>query len=128
MKTALITDDALLMRSTLKQTLQEFDFDVIGEAINGVDAIEQFKKLKPHLVLMDITMPKMDGLEALKEIKKIDPEVIVVMCSAMNQKEIIVKSIQQGAFDFIVKPFNYHRVQETMGRVVAEIESRRKIG
>lgn len=123
-KTALITDDALFMRNALRKTLQQFDFHVVGEATNGLEAIEKFKKLKPHLVLMDITMPEMDGLEALKRIKQIDSEAVIVMCSAIGQRDIIVKAIQEGAFDFIVKPFNFHRIQETMNRVVIEIETR----
>lgn len=125
MKTVLIIDDALLMRNTLKDTLQSLDFHVIGEATNGVEAVEKYKQLKPHLVFMDITMPKMNGLKALKEIKKFDSEAVIVMCSAVGKNDTIVKAIQAGAFDFIVKPFNIYRVQETIDRVVAEIENRK---
>lgn len=126
MKTVLITDDATFMRNTLRDTLQELNFRVIGEAVNGLEAVEKFKQLRPQLVLMDITMPEMNGLEALKAIKKIDSEAVIVMCSAIGQKNIIVKAIQAGAFDFIVKPFNIYRIQEMIGRVIIEIEKRER--
>lgn len=124
-KTVLITDDASFMRKTLRNTFQELGFHVVGEAVNGIEAVEKYKQLKPRLVLLDITMPEMNGLEALKEIKRIDSDAMIVMCSAIGQNDTIVKAIQEGAFDFIVKPFNYYQIQEMVGRVVGEIESRK---
>ena len=67
---------------------------------------------------MDITMPEMDGIQALKEIKKIDPNAKVIMCSAMGQQAMVVESIQAGAKDFIVKPFQEDRVLEAVKKVV----------
>lgn len=120
----LITDDTTLMRNTLRDFLQQLDFQVVGEAVDGIDAVEKYKQLRPHFVLMDITMPKMDGIEALREIRRIDSEAVIVMCSAIGQNDTIVKAIQEGAFDFIVKPFNFYRVQEMVSRVNMEIEHR----
>lgn len=124
MKRVLITDDAVLMRNTLRDILQQLNFNVVGEAVNGVEAIEKFKRLDPHFVLMDITMPEMNGIDALRKIKQIDSEAVIVMCSAMGQKDLIVKAIEEGAFDFIVKPFNFYRIQEMASRVNFEIENR----
>lgn len=120
----LITDDTTLMRNTLRDFLQQLDFQVVGEAVDGIDAVEKYKQLRPHFVLMDITMPKMDGIEALREIRRIDSEAVIVMCSAIGQNDTIVRAIQEGAFDFIVKPFNFYRVQEMVSRVNMEIEHR----
>lgn len=118
-KRILITDDALFMRVTLKKILTENGFEVVGEAQNGKEAVEQFKSLKPDIVTMDITMPEMDGLQALKAIKEIDPSARVVMCTAMGQKTMVVEAIQAGAKDFVVKPFQPDRVLEAMAKAAA---------
>ncbi|MBN8689183.1 MAG: response regulator [Armatimonadetes bacterium] len=118
-KRILITDDALFMRVTLKKILTENGYEVVGEAQNGAEAIDLYKRLNPDIVTMDITMPEMDGLAALKGIKEHDPNAKVVMCSAMGQKNMVVEAIQAGAKDFIVKPFQAERVLEAMGKLAA---------
>jgi two-component system chemotaxis response regulator CheY len=72
--------------------------------------IEKYKKLKPDVVIMDITMPRMDGLNALKAIKQVDPEARVIVCSALGQQRLIIDAIKMGAKDFIVKPFEPDRL------------------
>jgi len=67
---------------------------------------------------MDITMPEVDGIQAVKEIKKIDPNAKIVMCSAMGQQAMVIESIQAGARDFIVKPFQADRVIEAVKKVI----------
>ncbi len=101
----LIVDDALFMRYVLRGMLEENGYIVAGEAVNGAEAIEKYKELKPDLVIMDITMPDMTGLAALREIRAIDEKAKVIMCSAMGQSAMILDAIQNGASDFIVKPF-----------------------
>lgn len=118
-KRILITDDALFMRVTLKNILTQNGFEVVGEAANGVEAVELYKQLQPDAVTMDITMPEMDGIQALKAIKGLDPEAKVVMCTAMGQKNMVVEAVQAGAKDFIVKPFQPDRVVEAMSKLVA---------
>jgi two-component system chemotaxis response regulator CheY len=118
-KRILITDDALFMRVTLKNILTQNGYEVVGEAVNGVESVEMFKQLKPDVVTMDITMPEMDGLQALKEIRAIDPTANVVMCTAMGQKSMVVDAIQAGAKDFIVKPFQPGRVIEAISKLAA---------
>lgn len=93
-------------------------YNVAGEAENGAKAVEKYKELTPDLVLMDITMPEMDGLQALKEIKKLDGDAKIIMCSAMGQQAMVIESIQNGAKDFIVKPFQAERVLEAVKKVV----------
>ncbi|MEE1290284.1 MAG: response regulator [Spirochaetota bacterium] len=106
----LIVDDLAFIKLIIKDTLEKTGFEVAGEASNGVEAIEQYKRLQPDIVLMDITMPKMDGIQALQEIVKIDPQAKVIMCSALGQQKLIIQSIQLGAKDFIVKPFKPERI------------------
>ena len=90
----------------------------MGEAENGAKAIEKFKELTPDLVIMDITMPELDGIAAVKEIKKIDGDSKIIMCSAMGQQAMVIESIQAGARDFIVKPFQAERVVEAVKKVL----------
>lgn len=117
-KNILIVDDAAFMRMMIKDILTKNGYDVVGEAENGVKAVEKYKELKPDLVLMDITMPEMDGIEAVKTIKAADASAKVIMCSAMGQQAMVIESIQAGAKDFIVKPFQAERVIEAVRKVV----------
>ena len=114
MKNVLICDDAMFMRTMIKDILTKNGYNVAGEAENGAKAVEKYNELKPDLVLMDITMPEMDGIQALKKIKATDPGAMVIMCSAMGQEAMVIESIQSGAKDFIVKPFQADRVLEAI--------------
>jgi two-component system chemotaxis response regulator CheY len=105
MKKILVVDDAAFMRLSLKTSLEKNGYDVVGEAENGLKAIEMYKKLKPEIVTMDITMPDMDGIEALAQIMKYDPKAQVIMLSAMGQEVKIREAVLLGAKGFIVKPF-----------------------
>ena len=117
-KNILICDDAAFMRMMIKDILTKNGYNVAGEAENGAKAVEKYAELKPDLVLMDITMPEMDGIQALKKIKAADPAATVIMCSAMGQQAMVIESIQAGAKDFIVKPFQPDRVLEAVKKVV----------
>jgi len=117
-KNILICDDAAFMRMMIKDILTKNGYNVAGEAENGQKAVDKFKELNPDLVLMDITMPEMDGIQALKEIKKTDGNALVIMCSAMGQQAMVIESIQAGAKDFIVKPFQAERVIEAVKKVI----------
>ena len=117
-KNILICDDAAFMRMMIKDILTKNGYNVAGEAENGMKAVEKYKEVTPDLVLMDITMPEMDGIQALKEIRKADAGAKVIMCSAMGQQAMVIESIQAGAKDFIVKPFQAERVLEAVKKVV----------
>ena len=117
-KNFLICDDAAFMRMMIKDILTKNGYNVAGEAENGAKAVEKYNELKPDLVLMDITMPEMDGIQALKKIKEADSSALVIMCSAMGQQAMVIESIQAGAKDFIVKPFQADRVIEAVKKVV----------
>jgi len=116
--TIMIVDDAAFMRMMMKDILTKNGFSVVGEAENGVDAVEKYMKLQPNLTTMDITMPEMDGLQALKEIRKWDAKARVIMCSAMGQQSVVIEAIQSGAKDFIVKPFQADRVVEAITKAL----------
>jgi two-component system chemotaxis response regulator CheY len=114
----LIVDDAAFMRMMIKDILVNNGFEVIGEANNGLKAVEMYKKERPDVVTMDITMPDMDGIAAVKEIRKIDPSAKIIMCSALGQQAMVMEAIQSGARDFIVKPFQQDRILEAVKKVL----------
>ena len=116
----MMVDDAAFMRKVIKDALSKAGYTDLHEAVDGADAFEKYKELKPDLVLMDITMPNMDGLEALKAIRAADPGANVVMCSAMGQETMVIDAIRSGAKDFIVKPFKPERVLKTVTSIVGE--------
>ena len=117
-KTILLVDDAAFMRMMLKDILTKNGYNVVGEAENGVKAIEKYKELKPNLTILDITMPEMDGIQAARGIKEADAGALVIMCSAMGQQAMVIEAIQAGARDFIVKPFQPDRVLEAVQKVI----------
>jgi len=118
-KKVLIVDDAAFMRMMIKDILTKNGYEVVGEAENGDVAVKLYEELKPDVVTMDITMPEKDGISALKEIKAKDPDAKVIMCSAMGQQAMVMESIQAGAKDFIVKPFQKDRVLQALEKVVS---------
>lgn len=105
MKRVLIVDDAAFMRMTIKNMLSNYEYEIVGEAENGLEAVEKYKQLSPDIVTMDITMPELDGIQALRMIKKINPAASVVMISALGQESKMKEAIIYGAKGFIVKPF-----------------------
>lgn len=106
----LIIDDLTFMREAIRDILESNGITVAGEAENGRLGVHAYLRSKPDVVLMDITMPVLDGIGALKLIKKADSKAVVVMCSALGQQEYIIRSIQLGARDFIIKPFKPERI------------------
>ncbi|MCT4507469.1 MAG: response regulator [Tepidibacter sp.] len=115
----LIVDDATFMRNFLFDNMHNLGFEVIGEACDGREAVQKYIKLKPDIVTMDITMPKMNGIEALKEIRKIDVDAKVVMISDIGQHDKIIEAIKSGATDFIIKPVHPDRLKESLEKVFA---------
>lgn len=117
-KNILICDDAAFMRMMIKDILTKNGYNIAGEAENGQIAVDKYMEVKPDLVMMDITMPEKDGIQALKEIRAKDPGANIIMCSAMGQQAMVIESIQSGAKDFIVKPFQPDRVLEAVRKAV----------
>ncbi|MGI6623429.1 MAG: response regulator [Clostridiaceae bacterium] len=118
--TFVITDDAIFMRTLLRKIIeQNDDYEVVGEASNGREAIEAAAKYKPGILTLDITMPELDGIQAVKEILKVSPKTRIIMVSAMGQQSMVIEAIKQGAKDFVVKPFDKSRVYQSIRNVLA---------
>ncbi len=119
MARVLVVDDAAFMRKMVTDALTKGGHEVVGEAGNGVEALTQYRELKPDLLTLDITMPEKDGLATLKELMELDPAAKVVMCSALGQESKVLESIKLGAKDFVVKPFQADRVIEAVGKALS---------
>lgn len=115
----LICDDAMFMRTMLGDMLREAGYEVVGEASDGVAAIEQYRALRPDVVMMDIVMPNIGGIDAVKAILAENPEARIVMCSAMGQQHFVLQAVQAGAREFVIKPFHPDRVLEAIERATS---------
>ncbi len=115
-KTVLIADDSLFMRSWLKRILEPNGYIVVSEATNGEEAFEKYKIYMPDILLLDITMPKVNGIQALKKIINYNSDAVVVMFSAIGQKTLIIEALQAGAKDFIVKP-NFDQIIPVLNKL-----------
>jgi two-component system chemotaxis response regulator CheY len=108
-KRGIIVDDAQIMRMRLKDILSD-EFEIVGEAQDGMQAIALCSQLQPDFITLDITMPHLDGIEALPRILAEHPDLKVVIVSAIGQKMLVLQALQIGAKDFVVKPFDAERV------------------
>lgn len=119
-KRILIVDDAVFMRNMIREIFASGGFEVVGEAANGLEAVDRFLELRPDLTTMDIVMPFKSGIEATREIVKADPRAVVIMCSALGQEALVMEAIEAGASDFIVKPFRSEDVIAVVKKVLGE--------
>lgn len=118
MASILIVDDSRTSRKILKGILESEGYEVVGEATNGQEGYERYAELKPDVVTMDITMPVLDGIEALKKIKGEYPDAKVVMVTAAGQKTKMVEAVQNGANEFVSKPFESEQLKKIIDKVV----------
>lgn len=102
----LIVDDSLAMRMMLTASLQDSEFDVVGAAKDGQQALQLFKETSPDLVLLDIVMPGMSGEETLGHIMALDKNAVVVMASSMGTDDAVQGALKAGAKNFLHKPID----------------------
>jgi two-component system chemotaxis response regulator CheY len=114
----LVADDASFMRQMIREIVEAEGHEVCGEASDGVEAVEEFRRLHPDVVTMDIVMPRRSGIDAVRGIIELDAQACIVMCSALGQETLVTEAIQAGARDFIVKPFKPVCVIDTLNKVL----------
>jgi two-component system chemotaxis response regulator CheY len=119
-KRILIVDDAPIIRLMIRDIIQGYGYEVVGECGNGQEGVEKYKELTPDLVTMDIIMPEKSGIEALQEILEYDENAKVIMVTAIDQREALIKAIRIGATDYIVKPFENDRVISAVKKALGE--------
>lgn len=102
----MIVDDSSVMRRTIEKNLVDYDLEIIGQAANGVEAVEMAMKERPDVVTLDITMPEMDGIACLEELMKINPDTKVMIITALADKLTGLTALDKGARGFMYKPVN----------------------
>jgi len=122
----LVVDDSIFARKNISKLVQQFGGEVAGEAVNGVEAITEYDRTQPDLVLMDITMPQMEGIEAAERIVRQHPDARIVMVSSVGYQENVVAALQKGAKHFVQKPVKpevlYEVVKYVMGTDAVDAE------
>lgn len=113
-KNILVVDDAAFVREVLTQILTKHNFSVVGEAQDGVEAIEKAEELRPDLIIMDIVMPKKSGIQATQEILQKNPDTKVIACSTEGSETMVVKALEAGCVDFVTKPFKIENLIQTI--------------
>jgi DNA-binding NarL/FixJ family response regulator len=99
-----IAEDHTLFREGLKALLSlEPEFEVVGEAADGYQAIQSAKELKPDLILLDISMPRVDGMAAIKEIKRVCPEAKILVLTVHKTEEHVLETLKSGASGYVLK-------------------------
>ena len=111
----LLADDHALMRKGLASLLEkERDLEVIGEAANGREAQQKIRQDRPHIVLMDLSMPELNGLEATRQIKKDFPQVQILVLTMHKQPEYLLEVLRAGASGFVIKQAAPHELVEAI--------------
>lgn len=120
----LIVDDNDMMRAILRSMLRGDEYEIVGEARNGVQAVEAAERLRPAIVCMDVLMPEKNGLVAMAEIRNAQPTTEFIVITGSADPETVQEAIHHGATGFIVKPFNAARVLDAMKKAAARIRQR----
>ena len=103
MTTLLLADDHRMLRDSLRRSMEEHGFDVVGEAGDGAEAVQMAQALHPDVVLMDVSMPALDGVEATRQISRVVPDSQVVMLTMHADGDVMARAIQAGAVGYLVK-------------------------
>ncbi len=119
-KKIMIVDDSNFARKMMKDILVSEGYEIIGEFESGSASVEEYTRLKPDLVTMDIIMHEMNGLDALEQILSIDPNARVIIVSFMNNIDSIKKALQNGALDFVTKPFSRERLVDAVKKALSK--------
>ena len=120
MPTVLVVDDTLFTRVAISNMFSEWGYEVVGNAVNGKEAVAMYRELQPDLVTMDVTMPVMTGIAAVKEIIPEFPKAKIIMITALGQQKLILEAIENGAKDFITKPFEPEKLKAAADQLVGQ--------
>lgn len=110
----MIVDDSGVIRNKIARGAATREFDIVGLARDGEEAIKLFSETRPDVVTMDLTMPRMDGLACIQALLKIRPETLILVVSALADKATAIEALKQGAHGFVLKPFTDEQIGEAL--------------
>ena len=115
----MIVDDSNIIRRRIERSQQIARLEVVGAASNGREAVDLFRRTRPDVVTMDLTMPEMDGIECVQELVALNPAVLILVVSALADKATAVEAIEKGANGFLCKPFNDRQLNEALEELLS---------
>ncbi len=117
----LVVDDSLIIRKQIERVLCNTDFEFVGSAIDGTDALMQFKQMRPQVVTMDLTMPRLNGVDTIKLMMEIDPTVKILVISALRDKRTAMHAIRVGGYGFLYKPFSVMELTQALSELFEDV-------
>lgn len=117
----MVVDDSMVIREKIAQILEHEEYEIVGSAKNGIEAVEQFQELRPDVMTLDITMPLMDGLQTIQVIMGIDDSVRILVISALADKATLINAMKYGAYGFLCKPFSDLDLAEALEELVEDL-------
>lgn len=117
----LVVDDSYIMRMKIKTMLSSAGHDVVGEAVNGEQAIIEYTQKQPDVVTMDISMPVMDGISSLRMILSKFPKARVIVISALDKKNMVLSALESGARNYILKPIDEIKLIKVIESVLRDV-------
>jgi two-component system chemotaxis response regulator CheY len=116
----MIVDDSNIIRRRIERSQQNARLQVVGSASNGREAVELFQKTDPDVVTMDLTMPEMDGIQCVERLVSLKPEILILVVSALADKDTAVEAIEKGANGFLCKPFSDRQLNDALAELLRE--------
>lgn len=120
MANIMIADDSESIRLVLRDILAIGKHTVVGEAIDGADAVEKFSQLNPDILLLDLAMPKKDGLTVVQEVMSSHSDAKIILITASDDQKVIQKCLDAGAVAYISKPFDFDNVLKIINDTISK--------
>jgi len=114
----MVVDDSTVIREQIEHILGRAGYQFVGGSPDGLQAIHDFKARRPQLVMMDLTMPKVDGAETIRRIMAIDSTVKILVVSALKDKATALKALRLGAYGFLAKPFTSQQLTDAISKLL----------
>lgn len=114
----LIVDDSKIARTKTKDFIEAMGYEVVAEAVDGIDAIEKYKKHLPQFMAIDLEMPNMKGIEASKEILKLNPNVNIILVTSIIDKKELINALKIGVKKILQKPFTFELFSNSVNELI----------
>lgn len=122
MHTMMIVDDSNIIRSKINRISDGEKFTVVATANDGIDALAKFRRVRPRVVTMDLTMPHMEGQDCISNMIEIDPEVLILVVSALSDEATGIDALERGAAGFLLKPFSENELKEALDDLTEHLD------